>query len=190
MTLGTLDKYQIDLKGMHESSCRFDFRLDDSFFADIDAADVRKGNVDVALFIKKTSQAFDLKFHTEGFVTVPCDRCLDEMSQPIVSDDTLRVKFGPEYAEDEDNLVVVPEDEGTINVAWFMYEFVALAIPMKHVHAPGECNEEMYRKLQLYLRTTPDADDDLAEEVEVASDEEDKPIDPRWNELKKILDNN
>ena len=190
MTLGKLDKYQIDLKGMHESSCRFDFRLDDSFFADIDAADVRKGNVDVTLFIKKTSQAFDLKFHTEGFVTVPCDRCLDEMSQPIVADDTLRVKFGPEYAEEEDNLVVVPEDEGTINVAWFMYEFVALAIPMKRVHAPGECNEEMYRKLQLYLRTTPDADDDLAEEVEVASDEEDKPIDPRWNELKKILDNN
>ena len=112
------------------------------------------------------------------------------MSQPVVSDDTLRVKFGPEYAEEEDNLVVIPEDEGTINVAWFMYEFVALAIPMKHVHAPGECNEEMYRKLQSYLCTTPDADEDWTEEDEIVSDGVDKPIDPRWNELKKILDNN
>ena len=63
------------------------------------------------------------------------------MEQAVKSTDSLVVKFGAEYAEEADNLVIVPEDEGFINVAWFMYEFVALAIPMKHVHAPGECNE-------------------------------------------------
>lgn len=34
-------------------------------------------------------------------------------------------------------MVIVPEEDGYINVAWFMYEFIALSIPMKHVHAPG-----------------------------------------------------
>ena len=52
-----------------------------------------------------------------------------------------------EYAEEGDNLIVIPEEEGEINVAWFMYEFVALAIPMKHVHAPVS-----YTHLDVYKR--------------------------------------
>ena len=50
--------------------------------------------------------------------------------------------------------------QGEINVAWFMYEFVALAIPMKHVHAPGKCNKAMTSKWSKHMRTTPD--DDMA----------------------------
>ena len=34
-----------------------------------------------------------------------------------------------------------------INIAWFLYEFIALNIPMKHVHAPGKCNKGMVGKL-------------------------------------------
>ena len=192
-----LDKYRIDLKGMQTGSDKFDFHdfhLDDSFFADVEASDVQKGKVDVTLIVRKTSHAFDLRFHTEGYVVVMCDRCLDEMEQPIVSDDFLRVRFGSTYSEEDDNWVVVPEDEGAINVAWLMYEFIALAIPMKHVHAPGECNGIMDSELHKYLRISPDDDDEedySAEDDGSSSDAEgDKPIDPRWNELKKILDNN
>ena len=45
-----------------------------------------------------------------------------------------------------------------INVAWFMYEFVALAIPMKHVHAPSKCNKAMTSKMSKHMRTTQDGD--------------------------------
>ena len=44
-------------------------------------------------------------------------------------------------------------------MAWFMYEFVALAIPMKHVHAPGKCNKAVSSKLHKHLRTKADEDD-------------------------------
>ena len=139
------------------------------------------------------SQAFELSFRTEGIVWVPCDRCLDEMEQPVTSSDKLMVKFGHEYAEEGDNLIVIPEEEGEINVAWFMYEFIALAIPMKHVHAPGKCNKAVTSKLNKHLRTS--GDDDAEEsfgagEDIVVEDEAEEQIDPRWNELKKILDNN
>ena len=198
LTIGALeklDKYQIDLKGMREDVEKFVFHLDDSFFADVDATDVRKGKVEVSLSVRKTSHAFDLHFHTEGVVTVTCDRCLDDMEQPVASDDTLHVKFGPDYAEDADNWVTAPEEEGIINVAWFIYEFIVLAVPMKHVHAPGECNEAMSTRLNQYLCTTPDESDDEDDDEEdslsdVAEEAGDRPIDPRWNELKKILDNN
>ena len=139
--MGKFDKYKIDLKGMQTDSAKYEFVLDNLYFAHIDGPEVQKGKVNVTLTVKRTSRAFELSFQTEGMVSVPCDRCLDDMELPISSSDKLMVKFGHEYAEEGDNLIVIPEEEGEINVAWFMYEFVALSVPMKHVHAPGKCNK-------------------------------------------------
>ena len=181
---------------MQADSCKYEFVLDNLFFANIDGPEVQKGKVNVILVVKKTSRAFEFNFQTEGMVWVPCDRCLDDMEQPVSSTDKLMVKFGHEYAEEGDNLIVIPEEEGEINVAWFMYEFVALAIPMKHVHAPGKCNKAVSSKLHKHLRTKADeddAEDEIFIEGEDAmpeNDAEETQIDPRWNELKKILDNN
>lgn len=194
--MGKFDKYKIDLKGMQADSCKYEFVLDNLFFANIDAPEVQKGKVNVELLVKKTSRAFELNFQTDGIVWVPCDRCLDDMEQPVSSTDKLLVKFGHEYAEEGDNLIVIPEEEGEINVAWFMYEFIALAIPMKHVHAPGKCNKAMSSKLSKHIRTTPD--DEMDEETflpeeesnELANEDTETAVDPRWDELKKILDNN
>ena len=173
---------------MLTDTAEYQYQLDNLFFAELDAPEVQKGKVDVTLKVRKTSGVYQLDFHTEGHVVVICDRCLDEMVQPIETDDRLRVKLGAEYSEDDD-MVVVPEEDGYINVAWFIYEFIALSIPMKHVHAPGKCNKEMVDKLSKHLRTVKDEEDDDFEDMEEAEDEPQE-IDPRWNELKKILDNN
>ena len=178
--MGKFDKYKIDLKGMQSDSVKYEFVLDNLYFTHIDGPEVQKGKVNVELTVKRTSRAFELSFQTDGMVWVPCDRCLDEMEQPVSS---------------SDNLIVIPEEEGEINVAWFMYEFIALSIPMKHVHAPGKCNKAVTSKLSKHLRTN--ADDDSEDSYEsaggedvVVEEETEEQIDPRWNELKKILDNN
>ena len=179
---------------MQVDSVKYEFLLDNLFFAHIDAPEVQKGKVNVVLNVKRTSHAFELSFETEGIVWIPCDRCLDEMELPIDSSDKLMVKFGREFAEEGENLVVIPEEEGEINVAWFMYEFIALSVPMKHVHGPGKCNKSMSSKLNKHLRTTTDEDtednfESVDEETNIVEEVEEQ-IDPRWNELKKILDNN
>ena len=191
MTLGKFAKYEIDLKALQPGAHTYEYVLDNAFFEAIDSTEVQRGTVKVKLVVRKTSGAFELDFQTNGTVIVPCDRCLDDMEQPIASHDQLMVKFGDEYGE-VDDLILVPEEEGTINVAWFMFDFVVLAIPMKHVHAAGRCNKEMSRKLSEHLSTLADDNDD-DEDVEVEdgeTDDVDRPIDPRWNELKKIIDNN
>ena len=168
--------------------------LDNLNFAHIDGPEVQKGKVNVTLNVKRTSRAFELSFQTDGMVWVPCDRCLDDMELPISSSDKLMVKFGHEYAEEGENLIVIPEEEGEINVAWFMYEFIALSIPMKHVHAPGKCNKAMTSKLSKHLKTNANEDSDEVFDTGgddiVIEEEVEEQIDPRWNELKKILDNN
>ena len=193
--MGKFEKYRIDLKGMKENHAHYDFLLDNAFFAAIDSPELQKGKVTVQVDVKKTAQAFELSFNSQGTVVVLCDRCLDEMDQEISSTDKIFVKFGAEYADEGDNLIIVPEDEGDINVAWIMYEYIALAIPMKHVHAPGKCNKTMSGKLNKYWRTSADdmdemepVDDPAEDESNIVSDEEnDKPIDPRWSELQKLL---
>ena len=173
---------------MLTDTAEYQYQLDNDFFLDLDAPEVQKGQVNVTLKVRKTSGIYQLDFHTEGKVIVICDRCLDEMEQPIETEDRLKVKLGSEYSE-VDDMVVVPEEEGYINVAWFIYEFIALSIPMKHVHAPGKCNKDMVSKLSKHLRVSGDDEDDDDFLKEDSSDEP-QIIDPRWNELKKILDNN
>ena len=191
--MGKFEKYKIDLKGLEDSNMTFEYELDNRFFMDIDAPEVSKGKAHVVLDVKKQAagNAFELKFVIEGTVVILCDRCLDEMDQPVTASDKLLVKFGADYAEDGD-WVIIPEEEGVINVAWFIYEFIALAIPMKHVHAPGKCNKAMAGKLSKHLRVSADDDDIAGVEMEEDEDLESTSqiSDPRWNELKKILDNN
>ena len=173
---------------MLTDTAEYQYQLDNEFFLDLDAPEVQKGQVNVTLKVRKTSGVYQLDFQTEGKVIVICDRCLDEMEQPIETEDRLKVKLGSEYSE-VDDMVIVPEEEGYINVAWFIYEFIALSIPMKHVHAPGKCNKDMVSKLSKHLRVSGDDEDD-DDFLEEDSSNESQTIDPRWNELKKILDNN
>ena len=174
------------MKNMLTDSAEYEYQLDNQFFADLDAPEVQKGHVNVTLNVRKTSGIYQLDFHLEGKVIVICDRCLDEMEQPIETEERLKVKLGSEFSEIDD-IVVVPEEDGYINVAWFVYEFIALSIPMKHTHPSGKCNKEMVGKLNKHLRMVADEDDFESTEKE---ETETREIDPRWNELKKILDNN
>ena len=178
---------------MRENSAHYEFELDNEFFASIDAPEIQKGKLNVSLDVKKSIGVFVLNFHTEGMIIVPCDRCLDDMELEIATDDSLKVKLGTDFS-DENDIVVVPEEDGYINVSWFIYEFIELQIPMKHVHAPGKCNKAMTGKLNKHLKTNAneDSDDtfDTGGDDIVIEEEVEEQIDPRWNELKKILDNN
>ena len=68
--MGKFDKYKIDLKGMQADSAKYEFVLDNLYFAHIDGPEVQKGKVNVTLTVKRTSRAFELSFQTDGMVWV------------------------------------------------------------------------------------------------------------------------
>lgn len=156
-----------------------DFDLDNNFFADIDGEEFQKGSVTATVRVKKSRDVFDFTFSMAGTVVVPCDRCLDDIEIEVASENSLKVRLGDNYA-DEGDTVIVPESDGDINIAWYLYEFIALALPMKRVHAPGKCNHEMTGKLKKHGykdENINDVDDD---------DNDNEYIDPRWDSLKNI----
>ena len=175
----------------------FEYVLDNEFFKNIEGEDVQKGKVNVKLTVKRTAASFELNFDLEGVIQIPCDRCLDDMDHEVKTHETLFVKFGSEYSEESDNVVVIPESDGELNIAWFLYEFVALTIPLKHVHPAGKCNKSMSAKLRKHTaRSLDDGDDEVLDAfddediADVVPDEGETMTDPRWDELKKIIDNN
>ena len=191
--MGKFDLYKVDLKNLSPGVHEFEYILENKFFVDIDGDEVQKGKVKVNLTVKRTSMVFDMNFQLEGIVYVPCDRCLDDMELPVSTQNKLVVKFGKEYAEESEEIVIIPEEEGEINLAWFIYEFIALAIPMKHIHAPGKCNKAMSSKLKKHTARRADDEDEFDEEaaddIVVDDDAADIPSDPRWDALKGLVEN-
>ncbi len=180
--MGRLGTYKVDLKGLKEQSATYEWVVGNDFFALVEGEDVQKGNVNVKLLLTKEADLFNLDFELQGSAVVSCDRCLDDLSLLIDTTGNLKIKLGEDFDDDGD-ILIVPEDDGTVNVAWYIYEFIVLSLPLKKVHAPGKCNREMMSKLSEHLI------DEVAED----SDEQDMTsgeIDPRWNDLKKIIEIN
>ena len=171
--MGSLEHFKIDLKGLTDELTQLEFDLDKDYFEALDETDVDNGALHVSLSIRKASGFFELLFHTVGTVDVVCDRCLDLMEQPIETDNQLVVKLGTATPEDDDT-VIVDENEGILDTSWYIYEFIALAIPIQHVHAPGKCNPAMTKALE---ELSADRSGD---------EESSQAVDPRWEALLKL----
>ena len=169
----SLERFKIDLKALTAEETAWEWDLDNGFFEALDSAEVQGGALHVSASIRKVSGFFELLLHCVGTVDIPCDRCLDMMAQPISAENQLTVKLGSTDSE-EDDTIVVSEDEGILDCAWLVYETIALAIPIQHVHAPGKCNPAMTQVLE---ELSADRSGD---------EESSQAIDPRWEELLKL----
>jgi len=170
--MGILDSYKVVLRDLPSDNVSYQWHVDDDFFSAVQGPEIQQGSLDVDLQVRRTSGAYELEFSFEGTVKVPCDRCLEMMDQPMSAHRVLRVKLGDEFADDGD-LVTVPMEEGFLNVAWNLYEFIALEIPLRHVHENADCCNGSLSD----------------EEAEESVTEETPSADSRWDELRKLVRN-
>ena len=170
----SLEQFKIDLKALAEDVTSLDYELTDQYFQALSDAEIKSGVLHVSGSIRKAVGFFELQLGISGTVQVPCDRCLDMMTQPIDTELRLVVKLGEEYSE-QDDVIVVDEREAVLDTSWLIYETIALAVPIQHVHQPGDCNVAMSERLsELSAARSSDAD---------ANERE---IDPRWSALKGL----
>ena len=171
----SLERFNIDLKALTEDVTPLEWELDDQYFGALDNAEVQGGALHVSGSIRKAVGFFELQLAISGTVRIPCDRCLDPMDQPIDTELRQIVRLGSGYSE-QDDVIVVDEAEGILDTAWLIYESIALAVPIQHVHQPGDCNDAMLRMLSQHSAArSSDADAE-------------RETDPRWEALKGLLD--
>lgn len=183
--MGKSDTYKIDLKAMVHSVEEYHYMLTNQFFTDVEAPDVHEGELECRVVVHKLGHdGFEISYFTQGTVVVACDRCLGDMDQPVEAEGHTKVKFGEVFSDEDDELITVSEREGVIDMGWLIYESIVLAIPIKHVHASGECDPAMMACLQEH-QAAPEVGNGTD-----ADDEADgKPVDPVWEKLKTLKNN-
>lgn len=125
--------------GVHE----VEYHLGKQFFENMESQDVHDADLTVKLTVNHKMDMYYLDFVVSGEVTLICDRCLDDLHYPLEAKYSIAVKYGDDYNDDNDDLLVIPESDNTLNVAYMIYDTVELQIPMKHVHPLGKCNRAM-----------------------------------------------
>ncbi|MBQ2838659.1 MAG: DUF177 domain-containing protein [Muribaculaceae bacterium] len=177
--MGKFSEFKLPLKSMPIGIHKFEYHLGQEFFTNKESSDIHDANLTVDLSVNHKSDIYDLTFNIKGEITLLCDRCLDEMQQPVDVEYHIVVKYGDEYCDESDEVLEIPENENYFNVADLIFDTVSLEIPIMHVHPDGECNEAMNEMLMKH-QAGGDAD--------IESDEES--IDPRWAKLKELSENN
>ena len=171
--------YKLPLKSLPLGKQEFNYHLDGPFFNEIERSEVTSGSVDVALTVTRDKDdMMELDFVCKGVITVPCDRCLDDLELPVQADYHLTVKLGEQLDDSVDNMLEVPAHWRELDLEPVMRDTVLLTIPIMHCHDEGDCNPEMMARL---AEATPSAE---------AGEEAGQPADTRWQALEKLKGNN
>ena len=164
----------IQFSGLKSGLYDFDFTLGKEFFEGFENEDLSDGDVRFHVNLERKERLMLFHISFDGIVRTQCDRCLGLMEIPVEGNHLLTVRISDKEQEsDDEDVVILPENENSIDLSQWLYEYVVIALPLQHVHpddAEGNstCDPEMLKYI-----TTEDA------ENEKESDE----IDPRWAKL-------
>ncbi|MFL9843251.1 YceD family protein [Flavobacterium rhizosphaerae] len=174
-------EFLIPFVGLKQGKHQFEFNVDKTFFDAFNFDEYNDVNVKVQLVLEKGSTMMELNFKHKGTVNVPCDVTNEDFDLPIKGKLRLIVKFGDEYNDDNDEILILPHGEYQVNVAQYIYEMIVLSVPTKRVHpgiSKGTVGAGILHKLE-----------ELAPKEQHEEKEEEK-TDPRWDGLKKLLTDN
>ena len=131
-----LKEYEISFFGLKEGLHRFEYEVDKEFFEFFKYDEFREAKLLIDLEFRKKSNMLELHFAGSGNVSVSCDLSNEPFDLPIEGQLDLVVKFGENYDDDNDEVLILPHGEHQLNVAQYIYEMMVLAVPSKKVH-PG-----------------------------------------------------
>jgi uncharacterized protein len=169
--------FTIPVSGIKEGHRTFGFEIDKEFFDQFEESEIKDGELIAVAEIEKNSTHLDLDIKISGKVRVCCDRCLEMFDHPVECENRLLIKFGHKADENDPEIIILPRDEHELDLKQYLYEFIHLALPIRRIHPDNAdgistCDPVMLQKLKEHL-------------VEEATS-----IDPRWDELKKLMNDN
>ena len=159
------EDFIIPLNGLAEGRRVFSVHAGKEFFDAFDNSEIIDADVDVEVSVEKSGRYTGLDLVLSGTLTVPCDRCLEDLVLPVEAAPRFSVKFGVE-PESEDNLMegereilFLPESDTDLDLSQIIYDFSCISIPVKRVHPDGLCNPDTVRFLNSKAQE-PQKDDD------------------------------
>ena len=173
-----LKAFEVQFVGLKLGEHIFEYDIDNTFFEHFEYDEFNDVQLKVTLILQKKTTLLELDFEVDGVINLNCDLTNEPFNQPISSKFSLIVKFGSEYNDDNEEILIIPHREYKINVAHHIYELIVLSVPQKRLHPgieDGTLNSEILKKLE-----------DLSPKS-IENKNSNNDIDPRWNSLKKLL---
>ncbi|GFD81521.1 MULTISPECIES: YceD family protein [Tenacibaculum] len=172
-----LKQFNIPFVGLKEGSHLFEYQIDKTFFEAFQFDEFNNANIKADVTFVKKSTLLELAFNISGTVNVPCDITNELFDLPINGNLDLVVKFGPEFNDEHDEILILPHEAYQVNVSQYIYELIVLSVPSKRVHpnvVDGTMQSDALRKL---------------EELKINEEKtvEETSTDPRWDKLKDLL---
>ena len=172
-------EYLIPFVGLKLGKHHFEYQIDNTFFDLFDYDEFQNSNIKVNAILEKKSNMLEISFKHEGIVNVPCDVTGEDFDLPIKSKMKLIVRFGEEFNNDNEELLILPFGEFEVDIAQYIYEMIVLSVPLRRVHPgvkDGTLESEALKKLN-----------ELAVKDNKKENKKEENIDPRWDKLKQLL---
>lgn len=153
----------------------FEYQIGKTFFDAYNFDDFFDANINIALTLDKKNTLLNLSFKALGTINVTCDVSGETFDQEIEAALKLIVKFGEEYNDENEEILILPYSEFQLNVGQYIYEMIVLSVPSKRIHPKvldGSMESEALKRL---------------EQLRVKEQKPTENVDPRWDKLKSLI---
>ena len=165
-------KYKIEFAGLKIGNHQFNFNVDKKFFDRFNFSDFNDVSVNIDIDLIKKSTLLELEFVLKGVVNVNCDLTNEPFDFEIKHETSLVVKFGQEFNDEDDEILVLPHGEYKLYVDQYIFELIVLSLPRKRIHPGVEDGSLKSEILEILEKLKPKENSNLA--------------DPRWEQLKSL----
>ncbi|GAA4801437.1 DUF177 domain-containing protein [Olivibacter ginsenosidimutans] len=175
-----LNQYRIPFTGLKLGKHVFEFEINADFFHEFEYSIVKQGLLKAAVILDKQETMMIVDIHITGTIELTCDICLNQFSSPTDIKERLIIKFDEhdKLSDSTDEIIVLKKNEHELDLTTVIYEYINLSVPYysrcEEQGLNAHCDETMVNKLK-----------NLSKE-EKATEQ----VDPRWDILKKIKNNN
>mgnify|MGYP003962466565 CR=1 FL=1 len=170
-----MKEFIIPFVGLKEGKHHFEFNITKAFFDFFKYDEFNDVQITTSLLLNKTSTMMELEFVSQGTINVNCDLTNEPFDQDVYSDLKLIVRFGEEFNDENEEILILPHGEYEVDIKQYIYEMIVLAVPNKRVHPKvldGTMESEALNKLKELT---------IKEEKTVVN------TDPRWDKLKNLI---
>jgi len=170
-------EFTIPFVGLKVGEHTYNFEINNTFFEHFEYDEFNEANLHLDVLLNKKNTLLEFTLSFQGAVNVNCDTTNEPYDQELEGTYHFVVKFGEEFNDENEDLLIIPHGSYEVNIQQYIYESIVLAMPTRRIHPgveDGTLQSDILNKLE-----------ELSPKLENKTEEES--TDPRWDDLKKLL---
>jgi len=180
-----LGAYRVNIVGLSNKVHHFHYEVGQDLFKEYGTDLVSDGQFQVDIDLDKRETFLEADFRLVGTARLICDRSLEPFDYPIHTRRKVVFKYGDHDEEVTDEIMIIHRDTAWIELGQYIYEFIALSVPLKKLHPRFQEEDDDSEGHIVYTSGGSDDEGD-SDELKGENGQDDKDIDPRWSALKKL----